>query len=400
MVMATTQYRCVRIDNVSGGKTTLYYNIYIFTNHNGYITGNIMPKVSKQIRKGRPSSHNNKDQKVIGMVLAGGRGKRLHPMTERIPKSLVEIKDGYTILDKQLLDFKNAGIDRVVLLTGHLSDKIEERYGSSWKGVDIIYSAESEPLGTWGSIKNAIVQHSLHGPAVIRNGDVVTDFSITEIMKNKQHPVTILGIPMRSQFGILDINGSSIVRFKEKPILPHYISGGIYYVKELDDLMKCSKSLYPTQNSIEYDIFPILASESKLGVHIESDTNVFWASVDSIKDLEEVRKIYRNKTDKPWGYELLISHTDKYLQKKLYIKKDYKTSMHYHERKMETLYVVYGKVRLDLEGDRYEIIEQGESRTIKPGEVHSIVGLENTLIDESSTSHIDDTIRVKDFYTR
>ena len=50
--------------------------------------------------------------KTIGMILCGGFGKRLRPLTETIPKPLIEIKDNYTILDKQLFDFKNAGVDK------------------------------------------------------------------------------------------------------------------------------------------------------------------------------------------------------------------------------------------------------------------------------------------------
>ena len=65
--------------------------------------------------------------KTIGMILCGGFGKRLRPLTETIPKPLIEIKDNYTILDKQLFDFKNAGVDKVLLLTGFLSEKIRER---------------------------------------------------------------------------------------------------------------------------------------------------------------------------------------------------------------------------------------------------------------------------------
>ncbi|HML04296.1 MAG TPA: sugar phosphate nucleotidyltransferase, partial [Methanobacterium sp.] len=79
---------------------------------------------------------------TAGMILCGGFGKRLRPITETIPKPLVEIKDNYsileghdtyTILDKQLFDFKNAGVERVLLLTGFLSEKIQERYGDNFQ---------------------------------------------------------------------------------------------------------------------------------------------------------------------------------------------------------------------------------------------------------------------------
>ena len=67
---------------------------------------------------------------TVGMILCGGFGKRLRPVTEKVPKPLVEIKDNYAILDKQLFDFKNAGISEVYLLAGFLHEKIEERYGN------------------------------------------------------------------------------------------------------------------------------------------------------------------------------------------------------------------------------------------------------------------------------
>ncbi|GLI11234.1 hypothetical protein MARBORIA2_03240 [Methanobrevibacter arboriphilus] len=57
---------------------------------------------------------------TVGMILCGGFGKRLRPITEKIPKSLIKIKNDYTILDKQLFDFKNAGVEDVYLLTGFL----------------------------------------------------------------------------------------------------------------------------------------------------------------------------------------------------------------------------------------------------------------------------------------
>ena len=90
---------------------------------------------------------------TVGMILCGGFGKRLRPVTETVPKPLVEINDDYTILDKQIFDFKNAGIDEVYLLAGFLHEKIEERYGLEYNGVKLHYVIEDEPLGTLNAIR-------------------------------------------------------------------------------------------------------------------------------------------------------------------------------------------------------------------------------------------------------
>jgi len=74
---------------------------------------------------------------MIGAILCGGYGKRLKPLTDQVPKPLLEIKDDYTILDKQILQFKYAGIKKVVLLCGHLHEKIKERFGDNWQEVEI-----------------------------------------------------------------------------------------------------------------------------------------------------------------------------------------------------------------------------------------------------------------------
>src|SRR5680860_1563942 len=93
---------------------------------------------------------------MIGAILCGGFGKRLKPLTDNLPKPLLEIKKNYTILDKQILQFKYAGINKVVLLCGHLHEKIQERFGSSWNGMEINYLIEEEPRGTLYAINNLL----------------------------------------------------------------------------------------------------------------------------------------------------------------------------------------------------------------------------------------------------
>ena len=331
---------------------------------------------------------------MIGMVLCGGHGKRLRPFTSEMPKSLIEIKEGYTILDNQLLRFLSAGIDNVVLLTGHLSEKIMDRYGSEYKGVKIDYIVEDEPLGTLNAIKMGLA--SVEDDVAIMNGDVVADLNLKKMIttfQNSEFVATMFVTKMRSPYGVVVLGENNIQSFREKPFLDHYINGGIYCFKK-----GCSSYFDDFEiGDIEKTVFPMLADSGKLGYYKEDD--MFWISLDTTKDLEEVKKEYSNREDKPWGYEKILISTDKYLTKELFIKDGYQTSYHYHEQKDETMFIMGGSGYIEFE-DRKERFGRNDAIRIKPKIPHTIVALENTIIHEVSTPDLDDTIRLKDFYIR
>ena len=331
---------------------------------------------------------------TIGMILCGGFGKRLRPVTEKIPKPLVEIKEDYAILDKQLFEFKNAGINEVYLLAGFLHEKIKERYGDEYKGVKINYVIESEPLGTLNAIRLGMEQIPEEKQIVIRNGDIVSDLNIKrmiEMGEKSDYPVTMFVTKMQSPYGIVDLSGDKITSFREKPLLDYYINGGVYFTKGLLEFGDFKTG------DIEKTLFPLLAKENKLGFYKEN--NIFWMAIDTNKELETVQKEYENKTDKPWGYEKVLIHTEKYLTKELYIKEGYQTSFHYHEKKDETMYILSGAGYIEFE-DKKEYFSKNDSIRIKPNIVHSIVATENTVLHEVSTPYLEDTIRVDDYYIR
>lgn len=328
------------------------------------------------------------------MILCGGFGKRLRPVTEKVPKPLVEIKEDYAILDKQLFDFKNAGVKEVYLLAGFLHEKIEERYGGEYKGVKINYVIEDEPLGTLNAIRLGMEALGEEKQVVIRNGDIVSDVNLKkliEVGEKSDYPVTMFVTKMRSPYGIVDLSGDKITAFKEKPLLDYYINSGIYFTKGLLDFGEFKTG------DIEKTLFPVLAKENHLGYYKED--GLFWMAIDTSKELEAVQKEYENKTDKPWGYEKVLIYTEKYLTKELYLKEGFQTSFHYHNDKDETMYILSGAGYIEFE-DRKEYFEPNDSIRIKPGVVHSIVATENTILHEVSTPFLDDTIRVKDYYTR
>jgi NDP-sugar pyrophosphorylase family protein len=332
--------------------------------------------------------------KTAGMILCGGFGKRLRPITEKIPKPLVEIKEDYTILDKQLFDFKNAGVEDVYLLTGFLNEKIKKRYGTEYKGINIHYVIEDEPLGTLNAIRLGMAELGDDIQCIIRNGDVVADLNIKKMIEQGEkssYPFSIFVTKMQSPYGIVELSGDRLVSFKEKPILDYYINGGVYFSKGAIDFGDFEKG------DIEKTIFPLMASENSLGYYKED--GLFWMAIDTSKELEMIRKEYENRTDKPWGYEKVLIYTEKYLTKELFIKEGYQTSFHYHEKKDETMYIMSGAGYIEFE-DRKEYFSKNDTIRIEPNKDHSIIATENTVLHEVSTPHLDDTVRVNDFYTR
>ena len=332
---------------------------------------------------------------TVGMILCGGMGKRLRPVTETVPKPLIEINDNYTILDKQLFDFKNAGVDEVYLLTGFLHKKIEERYGNEYHGVKIHYVIEDEPLGTLNAIRLGMEAISGDKQCIIRNGDIVSDVNIKAMIEygvKSSLPVIMFVTQMQSPYGIVEMNGDRLVSFREKPVLEdYYINGGIYFTKSKIDFGEFKTG------DIEKIYFPAIAKENKLGYFKEN--GIYWVAVDTYKDLEAVKKEYKNKTDKPWGYEKILILTEKYSTKELYIKEAFRTSLHYHTEKDETMYILSGSGYIEFE-DRKEFFLKNDSIRIEPGVVHSIVATENTLLHEVSTPYLEDTVCIKDYYVR
>jgi NDP-sugar pyrophosphorylase family protein len=328
---------------------------------------------------------------MIGAILCGGYGKRLKPLTDHLPKPMLEIKPDYTILDKQVLQFKYAGVEEVVFLCGHLSDKIRERFGDEWNGVRVHYLEEDSPRGTLYAINNLFNRFDAQD-YIIRNGDVVTDVNLKEMIKEHRNKMLMYIAPLVSPYGIMELSGKKIVAFREKPRLDYFINAGIYIISsDIKEIFQRHR-----EGDAEKLVFPQIASSGLMDSYKE---DVFWQSVDSIKDLEAVAKECSNKEDKPWGYEKVIANTDKYLTKELYLMKDEGTSYHKHAHKDETMHVISGDVVIKFDDHDVEL-KKGDTVRIEPGTAHTIQAVENTVLYEYSTPHLDDTIRIKDRYDR
>ena len=115
----------------------------------------------------------------------------------------------------------------------------------------------------------------------------------------------------------------------------------------------------------------------------------------SIRDIRRVPK--------PWGYELIFAHTDRYVGKILHINRGESLSLQFHEMKEETLYVVEGELRLTIEhdGDRRDLmLRKGEAFHIPPRLIHRMEAIADTDVAEVSTPELEDVVRLEDRYGR
>ena len=228
-----------------------------------------------------------KDLKAV--ILAGGFGKRLRPLTEDRPKAMVEIC-GRPLAEWQILWLKKYGVDEIIFLLGYAKDKVIDYFGSGKKlGVKIGYVIEDEPLGTGGAIKNA--EHLLKSEELfmVVNGDVITNLNPLAmkdtLVKDENAVASIALVYMKSPYGVIKLDGEYIVEFVEKPTIEYTINAGVYLMKPaIFDYL-------PEKGDIEKTAFPILAQQKKLKGYVYGDA--LWKSIDTIKDLEEVSEKIR-----------------------------------------------------------------------------------------------------------
>ena len=223
-------------------------------------------------------------QPKTALVLAGGKGERLRPLTNDRPKPMVEIA-GAPILVHHLRWLHANGIERAVVLTGYLHEIIEEYFSQPRiVGLKVDCVVEDSPLGRGGAFKNGVVTAQVDDETVVAtNGDVITDQPLSEMMDLHRRSgalVTLLLTQMISPYGIVDVDDEGRVRdFVEKPPLPYWINAGVYLIqREVFDR-------FPDVGDHETTTFPELAAAGRIA-GLRSDS--FWSSVESLKDLRTV----------------------------------------------------------------------------------------------------------------
>ena len=210
---------------------------------------------------------------MIAVVLVGGEGTRLRPLTHTTPKSMLPIANR-PFLEHQVAHLRAHGVDRIVLACGYRPDAIRAHFGA-----ELEYLVEPEPLGTGGAI--AYAARTLSETFVVANGDVLTDLDLSALVRfhrDRDARMTLALHPVDdpSRYGVVvTAADGAVTAFIEKPppgTAPAATINAGTYVVEPDAL-----DLIPEGRrvSVEYEVFPLLVGA---GLYAQSSEG-YWRDI-------------------------------------------------------------------------------------------------------------------------
>ena len=210
-------------------------------------------------------------------ILAGGRGVRLKPVTDYLPKPLIPVA-GVPIIERQAEYLKGHGVERIAVCAGYRAGQVrgyvEARGGF---GLDVEIIEEKSPLGTGGAVRRAAPR--LPDPFFVINGDTITDIDLSRMA-----PDSVACVEMRTGYGTVEASGGRVTGFFEKRHVPGvWMNAGIYCIS------RRTAARLPPRGSMERDAFPAMAARGALSAVMFAGAR--WASIDSHKDLQECSEL-------------------------------------------------------------------------------------------------------------
>jgi len=167
----------------------------------------------------------------IMVIMAGGRGSRLHPQTENRPKPMLLVA-GIPILEHIIQRARSQGFNHFIIAINYLGQIIEDYFKDGHKfGVKIEYLHEDIPLGTAGAL--SLLSHKPERAFIVTNGDVITDINYSDFLEyhtvqNAAATVAVHTHEFQIPYGVVQINGLEVESYEEKPIVSSLINAGVY----------------------------------------------------------------------------------------------------------------------------------------------------------------------------
>lgn len=223
------------------------------------------------------------------VIQAGGKGTRLRPYTLVLPKPLVPV-GSFPVIEILLRWLRRNGVDEGIITLGYLGDLIRAvcRNGSQW-GIPLSYVEEQQPLSTMGALQ-LIGNKILSSTFLSLNGDIISDLDLRKFVRfHKSHGgiLTVASIlkPQQTNLGILKLDGDIVTDFREKPVINHSVSMGIYCM-EPDVLEYIPKGVAFGFDDLMYSLL-----DQNIPVHAYNHDGM-WMDIGRPEDYVAAQKIF------------------------------------------------------------------------------------------------------------
>jgi len=231
------------------------------------------------------------------VVLAGGRGVRLRPLTYTIPKPLLPVGER-PILEEIIVRLKRAGVADITVAVGYRAELIETYFRDGAQlGVRIAYVREAQPLGTAGPL--ALVRDELPpgdgAPLLVMNGDILTDLDPNDLAAYHArggYALTVVTrqFPLTHPYGVITVEGDRITAIVEKPTVTDTVSAGVYVV-ERRVLAHIPAGQYFDMPDL---VNRLIAAGEPVGAYpFEGE----WIAIDRIEQLEDAARTLAQRQD-------------------------------------------------------------------------------------------------------
>jgi NDP-sugar pyrophosphorylase family protein len=219
---------------------------------------------------------------VDALVMAGGRGTRLQPLTFSLPKPLLPV-GGQPILEILLRQLRRHGFRRVFVSVGHKGHLVRSYLNElSLDGVAVLCVSEDEPLGTAGAL--TLLPEDV-GDLFVINGDILTENDHGAVLRDHHRAGAAMTVVLHHHsvplpYGVIDLDGDLVVGIREKPVLQMPVATGMYAM----DLQRVRPLLPPGRSDMP-DLVNQLAMTGEVRAHV---TTAFWTDVADLADYERI----------------------------------------------------------------------------------------------------------------
>jgi dTDP-glucose pyrophosphorylase len=217
------------------------------------------------------------------VIMAGGEGQRLRPLTEETPKPMLKVGDR-PLLEHVVEQIRDAGFQKVMMAVNYRREVIEDHFGDgSAFGVDIGYIHERERLGSAGAL--GLVREELDRPFIVVNADLLTKVNLGALARFHSEHDNVLTVGVRQcvievPYGVVELDGLAVAKLTEKPNLEFFVNAGIYAVSPE------AVALMPEEVR-EFNMTDLIEAALSAGARVGSfPVREYWLDIGQLADYE------------------------------------------------------------------------------------------------------------------